>query len=192
MIRRREFVSLGAAGVAACTRAHGDHFGNATPRAGRNLVYSLQAEPDTLDSGKPAFGVGILVIPASFEQLAQYDPKLPKPMTGLPADKDASRNQDRFTPYLRCYPTCRGTRSLDADRLHSEFTPLREPAGHSIRGRWYDVRQITADNFAYCWRHLLPDPSLLSTTDGVERLRRFVACERHLRRDALDTKWRPS
>ena len=124
------------------------------PRTAR-LVHTLAGEPDTLDPPKSSGGYEFYVIPAMFEGLTQYHPRLPKPMAALATHYEASPEQDQFTFYLRGHPAPRGTRLPDAGNLPAEFTRGHKSAPCGIPARWSDGSIITAQDFVYSWQRFL-------------------------------------
>ena len=161
MIARREFLALGAGGMAACTQARGEYFGSTEPPSTSRLVHTLGGEPDTLDPAKSAGGMEFWVIPALLEGLTQYHPRRPELMAALATHVEASPGQDRFTFYLRGHPNPRGLRLPDSDSLPVEFTRGRKAPPASVPAKWSDGRQITAQDFVYSWRRFL-DPETAS------------------------------
>ena len=157
MMRRREFAALGAAGLFSCGQSRGDYFGNTVPPFSRRLIHAL-GEPDTLDPAKSAGGTEFWVIPALFEGLTQHHPERPEPMAALATHYQASRDQTRYTFYLRGHPSPRGVRLPNADDLGAEYTRGQKAAPDRIPARWSDGRVITAGDFVYSWRRLL-DPA---------------------------------
>jgi ABC-type oligopeptide transport system substrate-binding subunit len=97
------------------------------------------------------------VIPALFEGLTQYHPRLPQPMAALATHYQTSPGQDQFTFYLRGHPAPRGIRLPNRDSLPAEFTRGLEGARDATPAQWSDGRQVTAHDFVYSWRRFL-DP----------------------------------
>jgi ABC-type oligopeptide transport system substrate-binding subunit len=155
MIGRRELLGIGSAALASCARYDGAYVGSTMrPRTAR-LVHTLAGEPDTLDPAKSSGGYEFYVIPAMFEGLTQYHPRLPKPMAALATHYEASPEQDQFTFYLRGHPAPRGIRLPDAGNLPTEFTRGQKSAPCGIAARWSDGTIITAQDFVYSWQRFL-------------------------------------
>jgi ABC-type oligopeptide transport system substrate-binding subunit len=155
MIPRRAFVGLGAAGLVSCAQSRGEYFGSTAPPSRRRLIHTLAGEPGTLDPAKSAGGYEFYVLPALFEGLTQYHPRLPEPMSALATHYEASPQQDQFTFYLRGHPAPRGIRLANADSLPAEFTRGQKTAPSAIPARWSDGTAITAEDFVYSWRRFL-------------------------------------
>ena len=155
MIGRRELLGIGSAALACCARSESGYFGSTMrPRTAR-LVHTLGGEPESLDPAKSSGGYEFYVIPAMFEGLTQYHPRLPEPMAALATHYEVSPNQDQFTFYLRGHATPRGIRLPDAESLPTEFTRGRKCAPSAIPARWSDGTVITAEDFVYSWQRFL-------------------------------------
>ena len=90
MIGRRELLGIGSAALASCARSDSAYFGSTDAPKARRLVHTLAGEPDTLDPAKSTGGYEFYVIPALFEGLTQYHPRLPEPMAALATHYEAS------------------------------------------------------------------------------------------------------
>ena len=155
MIGRRELLGIGSAALASCNRSDGAYFGSTVPPRTAKLVHSLPGEPDTLDPAKSSGGYEFYVIPAMFEGLTQYHPRLPEPMAALATHYEASPEQDQFTFYLRGHTAPRGIRLPNAENLPVEFTRGRKATPGAIPARWSDGTAITAEDFVYSWQRFL-------------------------------------
>ena len=154
-MRRRAFVGIGAASLISCAPSRGDYFGTTAPPASRRLVHTLAGEPGTLDPAKSTGGYEFYVIPALFEGLTQYHPRLPEPMSALATHYECSPQQDQFTFYLRGHPAPRGIRLPMPTVCPPSLLVGRKTAPGAIPARWSDGTVITAEDFVYSWRRLL-------------------------------------
>jgi ABC-type oligopeptide transport system substrate-binding subunit len=155
MIGRRELLGIGSAALASCARSGGVYFGSTDPPKTRRLVHTLAGEPDTLDPAKSSGGYEFYVIPAMFEGLTQYHPRLPEPMAALATHYEASPEQDQFTFYLRGHLAPRGIRLPNTADLPAEFTRGRKGAPDAIPAHWSDGTVITAEDFVYSWQRFV-------------------------------------
>jgi ABC-type oligopeptide transport system substrate-binding subunit len=158
MINRRAFLATSAAGLISCRASRGEYFGTTVLASSRKLVHSLGAEIESLDPAKSTFGWEFYVIPALFEGLTQYHPRLPEPMAALATHYEASPDQTQFTFYLRGHPAPRGTRLASAESLPFEFTRGRKSAADAVPACWSDGVPLTAEDLVYSWKRLL-DPN---------------------------------
>ena len=154
MIPRRAFVGS-ALPASACAQSRGEYFGSTAPPSGGGWFTRSAGEPETLDPAKSTGGYEFYVIPALFEGLTQYHPRLPEPMAALATHYEVSPEQDQFTFYLRGHAAPRGIRLPNAENLPAEFTRGQKTAPGAIPARWSDGTVITAEDFVYSWRRFL-------------------------------------
>jgi oligopeptide transport system substrate-binding protein len=153
MINRRNFFALGSAALASCTPSR-DFLGSTAPPSSQRLVFAL-GEPSTLDPAKSSNTWEVYVIPALFEGLTQVHPELPDPMAALATHYQSSRDETRFTFYLRGHESPRGVRLPGYENLPVRFTRGRKAGPVSQPALWSDGTVITAHDFVYSWQRFM-------------------------------------
>src|SRR5690348_10071437 len=109
MVSRRAFIASSSAGLMSCKKSRSDYLGSTAPPSSQKLVFAV-GEPPTLDPAQSTNTWEVYVIPALFEGLTQPHPELPDPIGALATHYQSSRDQTRFTFYLRGHPFPRGVR----------------------------------------------------------------------------------
>ena len=153
MINRRHFFAVGSAALASCARSR-DYLGTTVPPSSQKLVFA-SGEPTSLDPAQSTNTWEVYVIPALFEGLTQPHPEQPDPIAALATHYQSSRDQTRFTFYLRGHPFPRGVRLPGYEDLSGRFTRGRNAGPVSQPARWSDGTVITANDFVYAWRRFL-------------------------------------
>jgi len=153
MLNRRSLFAFGSAALASCTRSR-DYLGSTAPPSSQRLVFAL-GEPPSLDPAQSTNTWEVYVIPALFEGLTQVHPELPDPMAALATHYKSSRDQTRFTFYLRGHASPCGKHLPEYADLPGRFTRGRKAASVSQPALWSDGTVITAHDFVYSWRRFV-------------------------------------
>src|SRR5215472_1172827 len=143
MIPRRMLLTGAPLALAACGTSESAYFGRTDPPRGQRLVAVLGVEPGSLDPATSTELIEERVIYALFEGLTTLHPTTGEAMAGLATHYELTRDECRYTFFLRGHPAPRGIRLASRGDLSIEYSRGRPAAPDSRPARWSDGSRLT-------------------------------------------------